>query len=155
MTKRLVRACCGIEGGPTTAHMVFCPGCRQGHRFDVDRWSFDGNLEAPTFSPSMLVRQPGWVSIPRDRWVTIPTGPGSGIRAPRDLVGDDCPATLAGMAARLHTAVDLHQVELAIAAHLDALPDEVCHSFVRGGLIEYLPDSTHALRGTTVALVSF
>lgn len=37
--------------------MIFCPGCNCGHIFD-SRWTFNGNLERPTFSPSMLVRYP-------------------------------------------------------------------------------------------------
>lgn len=41
----------------------FCPACKDIHGFVVDepfqpnqRWTFDGNAEAPTFSPSMLCR---------------------------------------------------------------------------------------------------
>lgn len=34
--------------------LVECPGCGYGHLFD-DRWTFNGNQERPTFSPSMLV----------------------------------------------------------------------------------------------------
>jgi hypothetical protein len=33
--------------------------------------------------------------------------------------------------------------------------EEICHSYVRAGQIEFLPDSTHALRGQTVALPAF
>lgn len=49
-----------IEGGNFFAH---CPGCSTFHVIAVDTplangavWSFDGNLAAPTFSPSLLVR---------------------------------------------------------------------------------------------------
>lgn len=41
--------------------MIECPACGYGHLFWTERepglpkWSFDGNLEQPTFSPSMLV----------------------------------------------------------------------------------------------------
>jgi len=45
--------------------LVFCPGCQQGHLFHTEPWgrdgvpgpvwSFNGDLERPTFSPSMLV----------------------------------------------------------------------------------------------------
>ena len=34
---------------------VFCPACGNAHRFD-SRWTFNGDVERPTFSPSMLVR---------------------------------------------------------------------------------------------------
>jgi len=63
--------------GGHVAH--WCPGCEEWHEFAVDRpfhngarWSFDGNLEAPTFAPSMNIRvgpypddseQPGRVDV--------------------------------------------------------------------------------------------
>jgi hypothetical protein len=34
--------------------VAWCPGCKTQHPFDLNRWQFDGNLEAPTFSPSLL-----------------------------------------------------------------------------------------------------
>lgn len=37
------------------AWLVWCPACDSPHSFD-ERWTFDGNHERPTFSPSMLVR---------------------------------------------------------------------------------------------------
>jgi len=73
--------------------LFFCPGCGFEHALD-SRWSFDGNLEFPTISPS----------------VNCAFGP---------------------------------------------FPDgslQRCHSFVRDGMIQFLPDSTHALAGQTVAL---
>ena len=38
-----------------------CPGCESGHAFYVGagsgpRWTFDGNMERPTFSPSLVNR---------------------------------------------------------------------------------------------------
>lgn len=33
----------------------WCPGCDEAHHVN-DRWTFNGNEEAPTFSPSVLVR---------------------------------------------------------------------------------------------------
>lgn len=48
-----------VEGG----YFAHCPGCDTWHHIAVEtplangaRWSFDGNLEAPTFSPSLLIR---------------------------------------------------------------------------------------------------
>jgi len=32
----------------------FCPGCKHAHVF-TDGWQFDGNMECPTISPSILV----------------------------------------------------------------------------------------------------
>lgn len=42
-------------------YMIMCPACGNGHEFYTNRegrpkWTFDGNVEKPTFSPSMLVR---------------------------------------------------------------------------------------------------
>lgn len=36
--------------------LVFCPACRKGHKFRAGVWSFNGNLERPTFRASMLVK---------------------------------------------------------------------------------------------------
>lgn len=40
--------------------MIFCPACQCGHLFYVNyagkpTWTFNGDVEKPTFSPSMLV----------------------------------------------------------------------------------------------------
>jgi hypothetical protein len=60
-----------------------------------DRWTFNGDFERPTFSPSL------------NTWYG----------------GDD-----------------------------DEIPLHRCHSFIRNGRIEFLPDCTHALAGQTVDL---
>lgn len=39
-----------VQGG----HAHWCPGCGEMHRIP-DRWSFDGNVERPTFSPSVKI----------------------------------------------------------------------------------------------------
>jgi hypothetical protein len=44
--------------------LFYCPGCKEVHAFDK-RWTFDGNMEAPTFSPSLRIgpywrEPPGW-----------------------------------------------------------------------------------------------
>lgn len=36
---------------------VYCPGCKQLHPFPPDRWTYNGNEESPTFSPSMLINK--------------------------------------------------------------------------------------------------
>lgn len=48
------------EAGLTYLH--WCPGCKQLHPINVEKpnsynavWSFDGNLESPTFSPSINI----------------------------------------------------------------------------------------------------
>jgi len=41
-----------VSNGP--GYLVWCPACEMLHHFD-DRWTFNGDMEKPTFSPSMLV----------------------------------------------------------------------------------------------------
>lgn len=36
-------------------YVFWCPGCEEAHQYD-HRWKFNGNLESPTFTPSLLVR---------------------------------------------------------------------------------------------------
>ena len=49
------------EGGRLT---YWCQGCEDTHTISTgkDGWGFDGNLEAPTFSPSVLVRSGHYMS---------------------------------------------------------------------------------------------
>ena len=49
-----------LEGGEPTH---FCPACKSLHTFNVNkqrpngaRWSWDGNIDKPTFTPSMNIR---------------------------------------------------------------------------------------------------
>jgi hypothetical protein len=37
----------------TDGWVFYCPGCKELHQFDA-RWTFDGNEDSPTFSPSLL-----------------------------------------------------------------------------------------------------
>lgn len=86
------------EQGETVGYAVDCPGCGHWHVFNSrvradgsgPRWQFSGDLDQPTFNPSMLTWSPG------------PNGERR----------------------------------------------NVCHSFVTGGFIDFLGDTTaHALRG--------
>lgn len=44
------------QDGDHGAWMHYCPGCKSHHSFDT-RWKFNGDLQKPTFTPSMLVNQ--------------------------------------------------------------------------------------------------
>lgn len=48
-------------------HAHWCPGCKSMHVIP-SRWHFDGNVVAPTFSPSVLIFTPADASegIPRE-----------------------------------------------------------------------------------------
>lgn len=90
-----------IQGDVEGEYMIWCEGCQCGHRVSTVRpnsagglWTFNGNVEHPTFAPSLLVRY-------------------------KDSEG------------RVR---------------------KVCHSYVRDGKIQYLPDSTHQLAGQTLEL---
>jgi hypothetical protein len=37
-----------------TQYMIFCPACEHGHAPTVPPWTFNGNQELPTFTPSIL-----------------------------------------------------------------------------------------------------
>ena len=64
--KRKVHPCSESADAPTTGYMILCPSCGNGHLFNTSPgpngvggskpvWTFNGDLERPTFSPSMLV----------------------------------------------------------------------------------------------------
>jgi len=44
------------QSGEHHGWMVLCPGCKDTHIFD-SRWTFNGDMEKPTFRASMLVNQ--------------------------------------------------------------------------------------------------
>lgn len=44
-----------VTGKETTVPMIFCPGCNFTHVLD-DRWTFNGDYEKPTFTPSLLIK---------------------------------------------------------------------------------------------------
>lgn len=97
MNAKLLR----LEGGLLS---FYCPGCKCSHGFD-SRWTFDGNMEAPTFSPSLLVG-PNW-RIP-DGW-DFDT-------APRDekgelLLGPDGVHVLGAFEVRCHSFVRAGRIE--------------------------------------------
>ena len=51
-----------IDNGDWEAMRVWCPGCQKSHHFTIKTfagpcWEFDGNLEAPSFSPSIEVKR--------------------------------------------------------------------------------------------------
>lgn len=52
------------DGSSGTRLYLWCPGCDDLHCVEVDpkngRWAFDGNLDAPTVSPSILRHGVQW-----------------------------------------------------------------------------------------------
>lgn len=99
-------------------YLFMCPGCKSEHRFIVkwggtsgrDRpsWTFNGDMDKPTFNPSLLMQ---WQDFPTDE------------EHARIMAGEKVP-----------------------------MKKHICHLFVRGGLIEFLSDSTHELAGKIVEI---
>lgn len=99
-----------VQGG----YSYWCQGCEEMHAVN-STWQFDGNLDAPTFSPSVLITSghflPGW------KW-------------------PNCWCTYN-------------------ASHPDkpaVFKCSRCHTFIKGGMVQFLPDCTHALAGQTLPL---
>lgn len=42
-----------IESSDGTCYVFYCKGCRETHSFQVPRWKFNGDMEFPTFWPSL------------------------------------------------------------------------------------------------------
>jgi len=93
----------GIQGKPgVISHWFWCPGCNDTHRIESPHWTWDGNLEAPTFDPSILVYSH---------------------KKFKDGIGSE--------------VIDTPR----------------CHSYIRGGIWQFLADCTHPLVGQSVAMV--
>lgn len=98
----------GAADGYTAGGLAhYCPACEEMHQFALDgynssgaKWTWDGNVEAPSFIPSMHIKvnPPGHPEYQSD----------------------------AG--------------------------SSVCHYHLLGGVIDFLGDCTHAMRGTKVPL---
>ncbi len=39
----------------TSGLTFYCPACKRPHMVSLDMWTWDGNIETPAFSPSVLV----------------------------------------------------------------------------------------------------
>ena len=90
----------------------YCPGCKSAHTVNVRpenspvAWGFNGNHDAPTFTPSILSRY----------------------RRPKGYSNDN-PAPVGWQGEYV---------------------EDVCHTFVTDGRIQFLNDCTHELAGQTV-----
>ncbi len=48
----------GTSPSGETEYFFFCPGCKNYHVFDR-RWQWNGNMDLPTFTPSLLCNPSG------------------------------------------------------------------------------------------------
>lgn len=173
------------KDGPTTGYIIFCPACQCGHKFDVGRWSFNGDFERPTFSPSMHVTtspRPKWPQFPvlRDNdkidalgriayvpWEFLRPHENQALKnhgvgldelaAKGGLTPIEIVAILTGVSWAEALEIPNADGRLAqlVLQWYNVQPDHVCHSFVRDGQIQFCMDSTHELAGKTVDLPDF
>lgn len=40
--------------GNNRVYVFFCPGCLHDHAYEVPRWEWNGSLDKPTFTPSLM-----------------------------------------------------------------------------------------------------
>lgn len=45
------------EAETIESFVFWCPGCQNHHSYEVPRWTFNRDLDNPTFSPSLLVNK--------------------------------------------------------------------------------------------------
>jgi hypothetical protein len=129
---------------------TFCPGCQLAHPFRIElfggcpprkdgstepTWEWDGNLEAPTFSPSMLAY--GSVHL---------------------CAGEHPPVRCTDPACTEPShIIENHDTPEEYLAHRQPHTRDPawgnCHSFLKAGRWEFLGDSAHALAGQTVPMV--
>ena len=58
-----------LSGGTVEGFSFYCPGCQHSHVFYTTgpvSWSFNGNLESPSFQPSLLNEAPNHID-PKQR----------------------------------------------------------------------------------------
>ena len=167
----------GPDGQSAPAYrkvLTYCPGCETAHGFTVEVftrpdgtlysarskgqpepvWGWDGNLERPTFNPSMLAYYtvhlcpPDYVHLVEcdsDDWSCGHKGHG---RAWRLADGT------------LHSYKIYEEMpEGAVEVSTTGLPHAVdppfgnCHSFLKDGQWQFLGDCAHGLAGQTVPMV--
>jgi hypothetical protein len=75
--------------------LFYCPGCKQYHAFD-DRWTFNGDYEKPTFSPSLLIRAPYMENVENYRCHSF-------VREGKIQFLSDCTHDLAGQTVKMES----------------------------------------------------
>lgn len=92
---------------PAGLHEFVCPGCDEPHTIDPAIWTFNGNYERPTLSPSVLVRGSRFIggpdSDPTDKALWPKFVCHSFVRNGRIQFLGDCTHALAGQTVDLPT----------------------------------------------------
>jgi hypothetical protein len=118
-----------MQAGPkmrltTQGYAWWCPACREMHPLP-DGWTFDGNLERPTFSPSF--KHGPAIAIVKDE-----SGEWVGRWFARDVAGN------------LVERVGLQPGDVPVMW--------CCHYIITAGQVAYCPDCTHEMKNTTIAM---
>jgi hypothetical protein len=146
---------------------VWCPGCDHMHPFTIEAppgpegdrlnsgvtWDWDGDLERPTFSPSLLCHTSVHICEPKHTYWVCPAEDGGTCEQRGHLVGYRLPDGSA-IAPKVHHPVPEGAVKVLV--HQSPHEDPVwgsCHSFLRAGRWEFLSDSAHHLAGQSVDMV--
>lgn len=142
------------NGSAERSIITWCPGCDCLHPFTValegdvpqrgdsterPTWDWDGNMESPTFSPSMLVYSTVHLCEGEHEPAVCPNP-------------DDC-----GQPGHMILNDDWRENDNRVLGHPTPHTREPahgnCHSFLRAGQWEFLSDCAHSLAGQTVPMV--
>lgn len=154
-------------GGTRPGRQVWtwCPGCDHMHPFtieappgpDGDRlnsgvtWDWDGDLETPTFSPSLLVHTSVHL-CEHTHWVCPSEDGGGPCGDQSHLIGYRLPDGTAGTKKTWEPMPDgAVEVRVHQSPHTDPTWGP-CHSFLRAGVWEFLANSAHKLAGQSVPM---
>lgn len=147
------------EHGDVRSVWTWCPGCDRLHPFRLapgdERgvfWEWDGNLDVPTFSPSLLVY--GSVHLCEGEHPPVLCAAEDNCGEKSHTLGWTDEHGVVQWSARN----DGHDIEDYDArGHGQPCTREPshgnCHSFLRAGRWEFLSDSAHHLAGQTVDMV--
>lgn len=139
---------------------TWCPGCDLMHPFTIESdgvlnggttWTWDGNLEAPTFEPSLLCH--GSVHLCEDDHSYGLCADHENCDQASHAIGHEIDGVLTW---RFPNGVPAHAGPSVYAHQSDHTRDPAwgdCHSFLRAGRWEFLSDSAHQLAGQTVDMV--
>lgn len=144
---------------------TWCPGCDMLHPFTIEAtpgptgellnsgttWEWDGNLEAPTFSPSLLVFSS--VHLCKHELFLCPAETGGTCEERSHIMGYLLPGGEV-IAPKVHHRVPEGAKKAMVHSDACTQPNRGnCHSFLRQGRWEFLGDSAHKLAGQTVEMI--
>lgn len=137
-----------LDGREGDTLWMWCPGCRAAHSISFSgdltpRWTFDGNMERPTISPSILAYDSAHLCDPPEHHEVCEDHETCGRTGHLLIDGLDRDTPLSEYTGRWGHNLP-HTADPAWGN---------CHSFVRNGQWQFLPDSAHALAGQTVDMV--